>query len=218
MVDISQENTFYHVFNKSIANYGIFKNPRNCHRILNILSYYNNQISQLSYSKFIKKNKAFTFPNILIFQPNNLTKILSYCIMPDHYHLLIKISLDQSLPKFISIVENSFTRYFNVKNNRKGPLWQSRFKSVRIKNQEQLLHVSRYIHLNPVTSFYVDKPEDWEFSSYKYFLKDKFILDEIITEFGNQNIKNYQKFVDDQIDYQRNLKKIKKTLVDTHLL
>jgi len=96
--------------------------------------------------------------------------------MPDHYHFLLKIIKDNSFSKFIGDVENSFTRYFNIKFDWKGPLWQNSFKAVEIRSNEQLLHVSRYIHLNPTTSRLVDSPEDWIFSSYKDFITDKKLL------------------------------------------
>jgi putative transposase len=93
--------------------------------------------------------------------------------MPDHYHLLLKILKNKYLSKYISDVENSFTRYFNIRFKRKGPLWQTSFKAVRIKNDQQLLHVSRYIHLNPITANLVNRSEDWKFSSYQDFINDK---------------------------------------------
>lgn len=120
--------------------------------------------------------------------------------MPDHYHLLIKSLSHEKISKYISDVENSYTRYFNIRNNRKGPLWQSRFKAVVIKNNLQLLHVSRYIHLNPTTNSLVNHPEDWRFSSYK--------------EISISNRFTYKRFVENNINYQRRLKQIKKLVLE----
>ena len=130
--------------------------------------------------------------------------------MPDHYHLLVKIKKERYFSHFMSVIENSFSRYFNVKFNRKGPLWQSRFKAVLIESNEELLHVSRYIHLNPVTSYYVDKPEEWEWSSYRTYLKNM----EQFQEISISNSTAYKNFVDNNIDYQRQLKEIKRHLLD----
>ena len=98
--------------------------------------------------------------------------------MPDHYHLLLKI-IKGDFSKYLGTVENSYSRFFNLKYNRKGPLWQGSFKAVRIKNNEQLLHVSRYIHINPTTSNLIAKPENWRYSSYKDFIENNEILENI---------------------------------------
>lgn len=134
--------------------------------------------------------------------------------MPDHYHLLVKILKDSVLSKYINDVENSFSRYFNIKLNRKGPLWESSFKAVKIKTNEQLLHVSRYIHLNPTSSNLVTKPEDWEFSSYNDFIKDQKILKEILTEISIKSPKKYKSFVEKNIIYQKKLKFVRKLMID----
>ena len=134
--------------------------------------------------------------------------------MPDHYHLLVKILKERIFSKYINDVENSFTRFFNIKFERKGPLWQTDFRAVRIKSNEQLLHVSRYVHINPTTSFLVKKPEDWKLSSYRDFINDDKVLSEYINEISIRSGKEYKKFIDDQIDYQRKLKQIRRLTLD----
>lgn len=206
------DGCFYHVFNKSIANFGIFSKPENGSKFIDSLDYYNNQKVKLSLSVYLRKNSLDS--NLLIPKNNILTKIISYCIMPDHYHLLVKIIHANKFSKYLSNVENSFSRYFNIKNNRKGPLWQSRFKSVIIESNEHLLHVSRYIHLNPTTNYLVDNPEDWNLSSYKNFISNEKYLKEYVREISIDSCSNYKKFVENNIDYQRNLKHIKKLMID----
>ena len=207
------EGEIYHVFNKSISNYGIFKDLNNSQRFLNITEYYNDRLVTKSFSQFTKRKK-FKYQNIIYPLNNSYCKILSYCIMPDHYHFLVKILENDSFSKFMSNIENSFTRYFNIKFNRKGPLWQNSFKSVEIRSNEQLLHVSRYIHLNPTTSNLVDRPEDWIFSSYKDFITDKNILNNHMKEISINEAFDYKQFIENNIDYQRNLKYIKKQMLD----
>ncbi|OGK23241.1 hypothetical protein A3A46_04510 [Candidatus Roizmanbacteria bacterium RIFCSPLOWO2_01_FULL_37_13] len=204
----------FHVFNKSIANYGIFNDLENSRRFIDTLFYYNNKLEDESFSKFLKRKENYHAENLLIAKDFPYIKFLCYCIMPDHYHLLVKIIEEDYFSKYISDVENSFTRFFNVKFERIGPLWQTSFKSVRIKSNEQLLHVHRYIHLNPTTSSLVDKPEDWTHSSYRDFISNPKFLREIITEISIKNPDTYKRFVEDQKDYQRKLKLIKKLLLD----
>lgn len=206
---------FFHICNKSIANFGIFKDSKNINRMIEALNFYNTSDRKESLADYLNKNKKNNI-KVDLFQTNisQLLKFIAYCIMPDHYHLLVKILTNNSLSKYISDVENSFSRFFNIKFKRKGPLWQSRFRSVEIKTDEQLLHVSRYIHLNPTTAELVIKPEDWEFSSYKNYIYDKNFLKNKMNEIIINNPHKYKKFCEDQIDYQIKLRKIKKILLE----
>lgn len=203
----------YHVFNRSIANFKIFNDLNNCQRFIQALGYYNNPNSMTKLSDFLERNRDYN-PNLLIFEKNNQAKFISHHIMPDHYHLLIRILKDSSFSKYIGDVENSFTKFFNRKFERRGPLWESRFKAVKIKTNEQLLHVSRYIHLNSTTAGLVDRPEDWIFSSYKKIITDPKILKEVLTEISISDKSLYKKFVEDRIDYQRKLKLIKNIILE----
>jgi len=207
------EGEIYHIFNKSISNYGIFKDLNNSQRFLNVVEYYNNRLITKSFSQFIIRKK-FDYQNIIHPKDFTYVKILSYCIMPDHYHFLLKILVDSTLSKLINTIEDSFTRYFNIKFDRKGPLWQTSFKSVEIKSNEQLLHVSRYIHLNPTTSNLVNKPEDWIFSSYNDFISDEKVLKTYINEISIDDTEFYKQFVENNIEYQRKLKHIKKLILE----
>ena len=134
--------------------------------------------------------------------------------MPDHYHLLVKILDKKSFIKYINNLEASFTRYFNIKFKRKGPLWQSAFKSVHVKNNEQLLHLSRYIHLNPTTAGLTDSPEKWVFSSYWQYINDDGLLKNILTEISISDKNIYKIFVENRVDYQKKLSLIKKLVFD----
>lgn len=201
-----------HIFNKSIAGYQIFKYKNNAFRFLLSLEYYNNLNNQTSFSWFLKTNK-FNSTGILNHSNKNVINIIAYCLMPDHYHLLVKIQKEKFFINLFSKVENSYTRFFNERNKRRGPLWQSRFKKVIIESNEQLLHTVRYIHLNPVTDNLVKKPEDWEFSSYRFYIANNELL-KSKKEISIKTIKTFKKFTENQIDYQRKLKKIKKILLE----
>ncbi|MDH7476299.1 MAG: transposase [Microgenomates group bacterium] len=204
----------FHIFNKSIAQFGIFKRASNCRRFISTLDYYNDLNLNKKFSEALRKNQYTYKQNIIYPKSSAIIKIISYCIMPDHYHLLAKLISDYSLSKYISDVENSYSRFFNIKFKRKGPLWQGRFKTVKINTDEQLLHVSRYIHLNPTTAALVKKPEDWIFSSYREFITNKKVLEKDFPEILIKSADNYKKFVENQKDYQRKLKLIQKRILD----
>ena len=208
-----KENTIWHLCNKSIANFGIYKDPNNSQRFIEVSDYYNNINCKIRYSYTIRK-KLYKYQNLLIPKNDSIIKVLSYCIMPDHYHLVIKILESDVLSKYINDIENAFTHYFNKKFNRKGPLWQTSFRSVLIKTNEHLLHVTRYVNINPTTSQLVDRPEDWIFSSYKDIISNPIFLKEYLKEISINNPLSYKKFAEDNINYQRKLKLIKKLILE----
>jgi len=203
----------YHIFNKSIANFRIFSSSDIRVRFIETLDYYNNDSLKYKYS-VAKEKKVYQYNNILIPKSGAFVKFLSYNIMPDHYHLVTKIVNDDYLSKYLGIVENSYCRYFNIKFRRNGPLFQSRFKAVRIRTNEQLLHVTRYVHLNPTTAGLVDKPEDWPDSSYPDIITDEKYLRKYLTEISIKTPTTYKKFVENNLDYQKKLKQIKKLLLE----
>ncbi len=210
---IFADNQIYHVFNRSIANFNIFGNSDNSTRFVQALGYYNNPFNSEKLSRFLEHEKNY-YPNLLVLNQLNNVKFITWHIMPDHYHFMVKLLKGESFSKYVSDVENSFTKFLNLKIKRKGPLWESRFKAVRIRNNEQLLHTTRYIHLNAVSAGLVDKPEGWPFSSYREIITNPTLLKNTLTEISISDVGLYKKFVEDRIDYQRKLQKIKKLLID----
>lgn len=200
----------YHICNKSIASYSVFRKEEYSQRFLDICAYYN-QEQLCSYSTYLRMKKIFTYSNLVQLIHPQFT-IVAYCIMPDHYHLLLTASISARVSAYIGKIENSYSRFYNVRNNRKGPLWQSAFRATRIISNEQLLHVTRYIHLNPVTANLVADPHYWTFSSYKLYMQQT-ILDTIRT-ISIKSSRAYEKFTLNNIDYQKRLKSIRSQLRD----
>jgi len=207
----------YHIFNKSIAGFKIFNNEAEYLRMIAIIRYYQIKNNGIKFSQFIKfeKGKNNICLNRDSLNNNRLVEIIAYCIMPTHLHLILKQLNDKGISTFMNNVLNSYSRYFNIKLKRKGPLWESRFKNVLIKSDEQLLHLTRYIHLNPVTAYLVDKPQLWQMSSYNEYLEE----DNTHKICKYDNVLNitpdfYRKFVEDRVSYQRDLKKIKDLILE----
>ncbi len=200
---------FYHVYNRGVEKRRIFENRRTYTRFLQAIGYYQLEGPKPKFSNFIKYK---------LFEPDpdkKIVEIICYCLMPNHFHFLIKQLKENGVSEFIGKLTNSYTKYYNVKFDRVGPLLQGQFKAVLIESDEQLIHVSRYIHLNPVSSFLVKKPEDYEWSSYNEYLNGKGMCTkkEILNFF--QSVMDYKKFVDDQIDYAQKLEVIKHQLLDS---
>lgn len=149
---------------------------------------------------------------------NPLVEVVAYCIMPTHIHLLLKQAAEDGITKFMSKILNSYSKSFNVSHGRTGPLWSSRFKNVLVRSDEQLLHLTRYIHLNPTSAGLVNKPEDWVFSSYREYITGDKVKNRICQVDGLFNIsaREYRKFVNDHKGHQRELALIKSLLIDNY--
>jgi putative transposase len=206
----------YHIFTRSIANFQIFNNENEFLRMLGVICYYQRAKPEIKFSKFIQLGQEFQFNRKECFSgKDKLVEIVAYCFMPTHLHLILKQLKENGISIFMNHVLNSYTRYFNTKHGRKGPLWEARFKSVLVESDEYLIHLTRYIHLNPATAMLVDKPENWKFSSYQEYLSaahtDKICkYDELLDVIPY----SYKSFVEDRISYQQELAKIKDLLLE----
>lgn len=196
---------YYHIFNRGVEKRAIFLDTQDHIRFLELLYYYQFGDPKPSFSqqKRFPKNNFENNPRII--------EITCYCLMPNHFHLDLKQLQENGIEQFLMKVLDSYTKYFNEKYKRVGPLFQGRFKSKIITNEEQLLHLTRYIHLNPCSAGLVNKPEDYEYSSYKeyiYYPQYKGICNPkpILSFFKNPNA--YKIFVEDNIDYAKKLKEI----------
>ncbi len=210
-------NETYHIFNKSIAGYEIFNTKEEFLRIVEVIKHYLPVKTKIRFSKReeIKNDDSISLLPRLP-QENKLVEIIAYCIMPTHIHLILKQTVDKGISTFMSLISNSYSRYFNLKHKRKGPLWENEFKNVLITSDEQLLHLTRYIHLNPVSAFIVNRPGEWTASSYKEYLGE---IDDAqkICNFNDLLTvvpSSYREFVENRISYQRELAQIKHLILE----
>ncbi|MFA5271771.1 MAG: transposase [Candidatus Omnitrophota bacterium] len=204
----------YHALTRSIANFKIFNNEVDFSRMKDVLKYYQFKSPLKSFSAFNKladKKLIFSQSDNFAKTTNKLVKVIAWCLMPTHIHLVLKQSKDGGISRFMNNILNSYSRYFNIKHNRKGPLWEGRFKKILVESDEQLLHLTRYIHLNPVTAGLIDRPEDWPASSYGGYVVSDDSENNLCCyhELLDINPATYKKFVDDRISYQKELIRIK---------
>lgn len=212
-------NQFYHIINRGVASQPVFLNKWNYQRALETLFYYQNKNFPLSYSAFIKLSNKRREEILSTIRKDFLVEIITYCLMPNHFHFLLKQIENEGISSFMSNFANSYTRYFNTKNERNGPIFQGKFKAVRIESDEQLLHVSRYIHLQQYSSYVVKTLKELEahpYSSLPEYLnpqKSNFCQKEIVLD-QFKSPEDYKKFVFDQADYQRKLEEIKQLTLE----
>ncbi len=206
----------YHIFSKSIAGFEIFRKDLEYKRMKGLISYYKMEKPLLRFSVFMEIKNKEEFLQRHFSTKESLIDIIAYCFMPTHIHLALKQLKKNGVSIFMNNILNSYTRYFNLKTKRKGPLWESRFQRVLVETDEQLLHLTRYIHLNPVTAYLVNKPQDWQFSSYKEFLGEIEDKERICnySEVLDIEPQNYKEFVNSQIDYQRELAEMRKLFLE----
>lgn len=208
-------NQYYHIFNRGVNKQPIFQGLRDYKRALDILEFYSYN-TKLRYSKFLllSQEDKNSFMDNLLKENDRLVEIVCFCLMLNHFHLLLNQKKDNGISKFMANLQNSYTRYFNTKHDRVGPLLQGQFKAVLVEDDNQLLHLSRYIHLNPYSSFIVKKIEDlkgYQWSSFPEYLGkvDTALCNKQIVLSHFKDIEGYKKFVFDQADYQRKLEEIK---------
>lgn len=209
----------YHVFNRSIAEFRIFNNASEFSRMTEVIRYYQRENPLIKYSDFIRSAEAKHYSsnrNSYLLDKEKLVEIIAYCLMPTHLHLILRELKEKGISTFMGNILNSYARYFNTKYKRKGHLWEGSFKNVLVKTDEQLLHLTRYVHLNPVTAYLVDKPEEWIASSAKEYLGEVNANDRICHFEAILDIKPevYRKFLEDRISYQRELAKIKELTIE----
>lgn len=211
----------YHVFNRGISHQPTFFDKRDYKRFFDTIVYYRNCTPPMKLSLFLtsstdNRNK---FIEKCQLKADFLVEIICYCLMPNHFHLLLKQLTENGISYFMSNLCNSYTRYLNTRQKRIGPIFQGKFNAVRIENDSQLLHVSRYIHLNPLTSFVVKNETDLEnypYSSFPEYIskkKEGICQKEIVLD-QYKSTNAYQKFTLDQADYQKKLERIKHLILE----
>lgn len=217
--EVLANESYYHIYSRSIAKYIVFNNDEEFSRILEILNLYRYANFNYKYSKYKNLDPATQkeVEKNLLKDSDFLVEIVAYCIMPTHFHLILKQSSSCGISKYIAKVLNSYSKYFNTKHQRTGPLWASRFKSVLVDKDEQLLHLTRYIHLNPASAGLVKNPRDWLYSSYLEYI-DKEYQNRIcsFSALFDLSEKEYEKFVLDRKSYQQQLSQIKSLIVDDY--
>ncbi len=211
--DIFVNGGIYHIFSKTIDRKRVFEDRNLCLEFLSTADYYKSS-SKLRFSKYkeLLNDKSVKFEKKKI-RPR--VQILSYCLMPNHYHLLIKQKKENGIIRFTADILNSFTRYYNSKNKRKGSIFLTPFRSRKIVSDEQLVHTSRYIHLNPYSAGLVNTYQgliDYPYSSFKEFINPNASqlcnTQPILKMFGGSREK-YKEFVLNNAEHQRTLEYLK---------
>ncbi len=159
---------FYHIYNRGVEKRVIFLKDADYFRFIHCLYELNDSKAVVNLSR----NVGVTISNNRE-KRDLLVDVVCYCLMPNHFHLILKQHQDGGVTKFMQKLGISYAMYFNQKYERVGSLFQGRFKAVLIENDDYLMHLSRYIHLNPVKRI----EEDWQERGIKSWTKVKKFLE-----------------------------------------
>ncbi len=204
----------YHVFNRGIERRNIFYSTKDYTRFVMLLDYYRFQNPRLSFSHYL--SLPIELREEYLQELHSLpeaVEILAYCLMPNHFHLIVRQTTTYGIRRSVANISNGFSKYTNTKKHRVGPLYQGVFKAVLVETDEQLVHLSRYVHINPVVSSIITLKalETYPWSSFSHYLglsQSAFVNSKpVLTSFSKQN--PYKDFVYDQIDYGKKLEQIK---------
>lgn len=155
-IKIYASNCYYHIYNRGVEKRLIFQDEQDYAVFLSYLKTY-----------LLPKNEKelrerLSDPNTSYKEKEDILKLLrlnnfadeiillTFCLMPNHFHFLVKQGSADAIDRFMNSISTRYTMYFNRKNDRVGPLYQDVYKGVLVNSDEQLLHLSRYIHRNPV--------------------------------------------------------------------
>jgi putative transposase len=189
------DDQFYHVYNRGVNKMEIFLDEDD-------YAYFEKLLARGLSKEKISDKFSRIYSNFA-----DDVEVHTYCLMPNHFHLLLRQKNAESIRKYIRSVMISYSMYFNRKYKRSGPIFESRFKSVRISKDPQLTHVSRYIHLNPVGY------RIWDYSSYSDFVyepREWLTTDFILGMFPSKRA--YLNYVDDYEDVKRANDKFKREI------
>ena len=137
------EDYIYHIYNRGVDKRTIFDDDTDRRRFLCDLYFFNNRDStdNIRFFDFQSQKKDD--------DREKLVEILSFVLMPNHFHLLLKPLVENGVSEFMRKLGVGYTHYFNMKNERSGSLFQGKYKFVKIEDDEQLNYIPFYIHFNP---------------------------------------------------------------------
>lgn len=176
---LQAEGCFYHITSRGDDRKKIFLNETDYRKFL-------------EYLKIVKEKFKFY--------------LYAYCLMGNHYHLLLEIT-QPNLSRIMQSLNTAYTVYYNVKRKRCGHLFQGRYKSILVEADSYFAELTRYIHLNPVRAKIVANPAEYPWSSYGTYIhvgnnrNDSLIDIDRVKEFLAMDLKQYRNFIEDAKDY-----------------
>jgi len=199
---------YLHVFDRGMQKQPIFKIEADYLRFIFIILTFQGEHVVKNISREIKQTvQSSTLHSFGIEEDlekdilkNRMVELVAFSLMPNHFHLLVRELVDNGLSKYMQRVMTAYTKYFNLRHTRSGHLFQSRYKSVLINSDKQLMHVSAYIHKNPAEIGWRGKEEKYPWCSYQDYLgenrfRNLLVTDVVMERFRDEKRSSYKEFV-----------------------
>jgi putative transposase len=170
---VFHEGGYYHVYNRSANKQDIFLRSSNYHYLIGVIK------------RFVSKG----------------IQVIACCLMPNHYHFLLRQEAEYSVSQLIQSVFNIYSKAFNRMYDRSGTLFGSPFHAIEVLHEGYLIHLCRYIHRNPLEADLVDDIRHWPYSNYLEWInkRNNRLVDRNFIDANFSNPTEYEKFV---LDYQ----------------
>ncbi len=180
---------YYHIFNRGCDREAIFRTNEN-------------------YLFLLRRIRKY-------FEPNLVT-VIAYCLMPNHYHFLLRQNSDIPISDLIQALFNSYSKAFNKMYNRKGTLFEGKYKSLHVDEENYLIHLCRYIHRNPFEAGLVSNLEGWAFSNYLEWIgkRNGALVDRAFVQSRFPSPIDYQRFVLEYVSPKKIQEGLSKYLFD----
>jgi putative transposase len=179
------EKEYYHIYSRGVEKRRIFTNLKDYHRFIALLYIMNQDIS-FKMDNFLREKKKELKDIFEEKREKSLVSILGYCLMPNHFHIILHEHTEGGISKFMGKLLTAYSMYFNTKYERSGPLFTRPFRSEHIATESQYMYIFSYVHLNPISI--IDKRwkeegiknkkeakeflKKYQFSSYQDFLEN----------------------------------------------
>jgi putative transposase len=197
----------YHIFNRAVNKQTIFHNFGDYVRFLFLIIYMQSPVKIPHISRAVKdfakycagQSSALTSGLEEEIIKNRLVEIVSFCIMPNHFHLIVKELEEGGIAAYMQRVLTAYSKYYNTKYEKSGHVFQGPYGAVHIYNDRQLLYLSTYIHRNPrEISRWWNKEHQYQWSSYQDIISEnrwgKLLLPDVLMgEFKDKE--HYHQFV-----------------------
>lgn len=185
-------NECYHIYNRGAQKKIIFHDASDYARFLFLISFFQ---SPLTFDQISRRVRRFVQHRVLDSDEEDIERItedryvelIAFCLMPNHFHLILRETQENGTAKYMQRVLNSYTKYYNTKYEVSGHLFQGPYRAVHIENNDQLLYLSTYIHRNArELPQWKNKEQKYEWSSYQDYIGEnrwnKLLSTELILE------------------------------------
>ena len=176
------------------------------------------------YNRGANRNKIFFEEDNYIYLLKNLKKysikssfsVIAYCLMPNHYHLLLRQNSESTINLAIGFLFNTYTKAINKKYNKSGTLFEGNFRALEVEDEKYLLELCRYIHRNPIDDKLVENIEEWKYSNYLEWVgkRNGSLIDIKLRDKYFPKGKGYENFVLDHYSNKQFRNEIKKDLLE----